>query len=67
MFFFDFLYDAYSQKTIERHIIKTTFLGKKTKIHERIAPHLKRVEERILAKKGDADVKSFIDTLTSAS
>ena len=66
MFFFDFLYDAYSQKTIERHIVKTTFLGKKTKVHERIAPHLKRVEERILAKKGNADVKSFIDTLTSA-
>ncbi len=66
MFFFDFLYDAWSEREIERHIVKTTFLGKNTKVHERIAPALSRVEKRILSKKDDEAVKSFIDTLTSA-
>ena len=65
MFFFDFLYDAYSQKSIERHIVKTTFLGKSTKVHERIEEPLKRVERKINAAKGEKGVKEFLDTLAS--
>ena len=66
MFFFDFLYSAQSRAIIEEHIIKTTFLGKPTKIHERIYTPLKNVEKKILAKTGIPEVKEFIDTLKSA-
>lgn len=47
MFFFDFLYSAQSRPIIEEHIIKTKFLGKTTKVHERIFPALKRVEAKV--------------------
>ena len=66
MFFFDWLYSAQSQKIIEEHIIRTTFLGKTTRIHERIWTPLKNVEKKILADAENAEVKEFIDTLKSA-
>ena len=66
MFFFDFLYDCTSRSEIERHIVQTTFLGKRTKIHERIVGPLSRVEQKILGIKDDPDVKKFIDTLATA-
>ena len=47
MFFFDFLYSAQSKLVIEDHIIKTTFLGKSTRIHERIYDPIKNVEKKI--------------------
>lgn len=47
MFFFDFLYSAQSQKIIEDHIIRTSFLGKQTRIHERIYTPVKNVEKKI--------------------
>lgn len=61
MFFFDALYDSYSQAKIEQHIKVTTFLGKRTKVHERIYSPLKKVEEQIyeLAKTDD-EVNSFV-------
>ncbi|MCR5125459.1 MAG: M15 family metallopeptidase [Treponema sp.] len=65
MFFFDFLYDAYSEKIIERHIVKMKFLGCSTKIHERIVQPIKNVEKKIYAEKGNKEVKSFLDSLTS--
>lgn len=66
MFFFDFLYSAQSRTTIEDHIIRTTFLGKPTRIHERIYTPLKNVEKKILAKTEIAEVKEFVDSLKSA-
>ena len=47
MFFFDFLYAAKSRPAIEEHILRTRFLGKPTKVHERILPALKCVEAEI--------------------
>ena len=47
MFFFDFLYSAQSQRVIEDHIISTTFLGKPTRIHERIYTPIKNAEKKI--------------------
>ena len=47
MFFFDWLYSAQSKTVIEDHIIRSTFLGKPTRIHERIYDALKRVEAKI--------------------
>ncbi|MCR5290290.1 MAG: M15 family metallopeptidase [Treponema sp.] len=66
-FFFDVLYDCKTRAATERHIIKTTFLGKTTNIHERIAVPLRTVEARIrtLAKK-DTEVALFIERLSRA-
>ncbi|WP_294427442.1 M15 family metallopeptidase [uncultured Treponema sp.] len=66
MFFFDFLYSAQSRVIIEDHIIRTKFLGKSTRIHERVYDALKRIEKKILENADDAEVKTFIDTLKSA-
>lgn len=65
MFFFDFLYSAQSQKIIEDHIIKTTFLGKATRIHERIYDPLKIIEKKILEKKDSPEIKAFLSNLKS--
>ncbi len=66
MFFYDFLYSAKSQIIIEDHILYTTFLGKKTKVHERIIQPLKNVENRInqLAEINPV-VKAFCSSLKS--
>jgi hypothetical protein len=65
MFFFDWLYSAQSQKIIEDHIIRTTFLGKSTRIHERIWTPLKNVEKRILARKSSPEISAFLANLKS--
>ena len=66
MFFFDWLYSAQSRKIIEEHIIRTTFLGKSTRIHERIWTPLKNVEKKILENAANSEIKEFIDNLRSA-
>ena len=66
MFFFDWLYSAQSRKIIEEHIIRTTFLGKSTRIHERIWTPLKNVEKKILENAANPEIKEFIDNLRSA-
>ncbi len=47
MAFYDYLYDSYSYRSVEKQIKNTTFLGKRTSIHKRILPQLKKVESRI--------------------
>lgn len=67
MFFFDFIYDSYSQKSVENHIIQTTFLGKKTRIHKRIIPKIQTVEKRIYeTAKEDVEVQQFLANIQSA-
>jgi hypothetical protein len=67
MFFFDFLYAAKSRIIIEDHIVNTTFLGKKTRVHERIDSILKQVEKEILlVAESDSTVKDFVASLKSA-
>lgn len=66
MFFFDAVYDSFSKETIEPHIKTVEFLGKKTRIHEKIQLPLKKVEERILeAAKSDLEMKSFVEKIKS--
>lgn len=66
MFFYDFLYAAKSQVIMEDHIKAATFLGKKTKIHERLYDKLKVVEAKILyAAETDSSLKEFIASLKS--
>ena len=68
MFFFDAIYSSQSRSTIERHIVTTTFLGKPTRVHEKIFPKLKNVEKKILeAEKTSPKVKTFVRELKSAA
>ncbi len=68
MFFFDAVYSSSSRKSIEPHIIGTTFLGKKTRVHEIVLPHLRKVEEKIRqAEKSSPEVQVFIKELKSAA
>jgi len=67
MFFFDFLYSADSQRIIEQHIVKVSFLGKGMKIHELILEPLKRVEKAIQEQaETDDEVRAFVKGLKSA-
>lgn len=67
MFFYDFLYAAKSQIIIEDHIVSTTFLGKTTKVHERIKENLKRIEAEIYNEaKTDDEINLFLQNLKSA-
>ena len=67
MFFFETIYAAQSRASLEANLASETFLGKKTTVHKRIVPPLKRVEKRILeAAKTDAEVRQFVDGLKSA-
>lgn len=66
-FFFDSLYSADTRANLEKQLIQTTFLGKKTTIHKRIKAPLEKVEEKISAlAQEDADLKKFVDSLKSA-
>lgn len=67
MFFFDFLYDSYSRATIEPHIKRIKFLGKSTKVHERLVNVLKDVENSIIMTSlYDPAVQSFLKNIESA-
>ena len=62
-FFYDLIYDCKTRAALETHIIKHTFLGKTTRIHERIKEPLLRVEKKILDEaKINPEVQTFIDT-----
>ncbi len=66
MFFYDFLYAAKSQIIMEDHIKQIKFLGKKTKIHERLVPVIKRVEDAInLAASEDKEIEAFVASIKS--
>ena len=67
MFFFEALYDAHTKGDLESHLVKTTFLGRSTTIHERMVAPFRRVEKRINAlAKTDSQVKAFISSLKSS-
>ena len=66
-FFYDLLYDCKTRGALETHIIKHTFLGKTTRIHERIKEPLNRIEKKILEEaKINPEVQTFLDNLLSA-
>lgn len=66
-FFYDIVYDCASRVAVESHIVKHSFLGKRTNVHERLCAPLDRVQARIRALAAeDAEVQTFINTLVSA-
>lgn len=66
-FFYDFVYDCKTRVSLEQHIKKIPFLGKRSNAHERLREPLAKVEKEILeSSKSDAEVKNFLDTLLSA-
>jgi hypothetical protein len=67
MSFYDFLYDCATEEAAVSHMITVSFLGKSVTVHERIAPVLGRVEEKIRRRAGsEPDVADFIRDLASA-
>ncbi len=66
MFLFDAIYDSASRGALETHIVRISFLGKRTNVHERIKEPLGKVEEKILAlAQEDNEVKAFLENLKS--
>ena len=66
MFFFDAIYDSQSRRTLEQHIVRLSFLGNRTNVHERLREPLRRVEEKVFAlAKSDSEVQAFLDNLKS--
>ena len=64
--FFDTIYDARSRQSLESHLVKTSFLGKKTTVHEKIEEPLKRVEKTIYRRRlWSPEIRSFIRNLSS--
>lgn len=67
MFFFDYIYSGEKQSSIEPLIKSITFLGKRTRVHEKVLPALRRVETRITElAKTDEEVKTFVSKIKSA-
>ncbi|MCR5762731.1 MAG: M15 family metallopeptidase [Treponema sp.] len=66
MFFFDAVYDSATRSSVEQHLVKVTFLGKRATVHERIKEPLARVEKRLLAlSKYSSSLRTFIKELKS--
>lgn len=67
MFFFDYLYNSYNQKSVEKEILQTTFLGHKTRIHQRISEPLSNVEKKIQEEaKYDKEIADFVSKIKSS-
>lgn len=66
MFLFDAIYDSSTRRSLEQHIVRISFLGNKTNVHERMKEPLKKVEERIMnLAKTDSEVQAFLNNLKS--
>lgn len=64
MFFFDALYDSYSQVSLESHLVRVTFLGRRFRVHERLKVPLANVEERIIKlSETNQTVKGFLEEI----
>jgi len=66
MFFFDAIYDSGSRRSLEQHIVRLSFLGNRTNVHERMKEPLRKVEEKIFElAKTSPEVKTFLDNIKS--
>ncbi len=66
-FFYDLIYDCKTRLRVEEHIVKHSFLGKKTNCHQRITAVLDRVQKRIIeASEKDPEIQAFVKNLLSA-
>ncbi len=62
MFFFNEIYDSYTQANLESHLKSVFFLGKAIKVHELLIPSLTKVESEInKIAKDDVEVQKFLD------
>ncbi len=68
MFFFDKIYSATGKADMETHLVRTTFLGHPTRIHERIYYQFKEAEKKIKkAASKDKELQAFIKTIKSSA
>ncbi|MBQ9238596.1 MAG: M15 family metallopeptidase [Treponema sp.] len=64
-FFYDVVYDCATQQSVERHIVRHTFLGKSCNIHKRLQEPLNRVERRIRTlAETDSETAAFVAELS---
>ncbi|MBQ0165871.1 MAG: M15 family metallopeptidase [Treponema sp.] len=63
-FFYDFIYDTTTRTRADRHIVKTTFLGKTINVHEKLKSLLQAIERDVkwLAQ-SDTEVNAFVTNL----
>ena len=68
MFFFDAMYSATNKVDMESHLVRTTFLGHPTRIHERIYYQFKEVEKKIKkAATKDKELQTFVKGIKSSA
>src|SRR5574344_325644 len=64
-FFYDVVYDCKTQASMETHIARLTFLGKRVNLHERLTKPLAQVENQIKqAALTDKEVANFISKIS---
>ena len=68
MFFFDAMYSATNKVDMESHLVRTTFLGHPTRIHERIYYQFKEAEKKIKsAAAKDKELQAFVKSIKSSA
>ena len=66
MFLFDAIYDSATRRSLETHITRIDFLGKKTNVHDRMIEPLRRVETKVYElAKTHSQVQDFLNNLKS--
>lgn len=66
MFFFDYLYDSYTQTSLEKQLVTISFLGKNARVHQRMKAPLAQVEKRIQEEaKTNSEVSKFVASIKS--
>src|SRR5574344_842138 len=64
-FFYDVIYDCKTQASMETHIARLTFLGKRVNLHERLTKPLAEVEKKIKeTAKTDPEVATFVKKIS---
>lgn len=66
-FLFNAIFDAWTRKSTESHLVRNRFLGKWHSVHAMLVPHLDEIERQIYElAKTDKEVDAFVKNLASA-
>lgn len=66
-FLFNGIFDAWTRRSTESHLLRNRFLGKWQSVHEMLVPHLDEIERQIYElAKSDPEVATFVQNLASA-
>lgn len=66
-FIFNGIFDSWTRRSTESHLVRNRFLGKWQSVHEMLVPHLDEIERQIYElAKTDEEVALFVKNLASA-